>query len=150
MKMKIRYFVIDGQGQLRKASQAAVRALWEGRLGAAALGCPAGGELRLVSVACDEGLLPRRLYLLRLPLTAGMYTSESRLTLQAFTCPECVTPSELAEHHLAGWPADFFRQLAVALDVPLAGLDVPLGVGGPLFTAAALRVSPRQALRHLR
>jgi hypothetical protein len=148
--MKIRYFVVDARGQLRKASQAAVRALWAGRLGAAALGCPAGGELRLVSVACDEDLLPQRLYLLRLPLAAGLFTPQSRLTLQAFTCPECITPGELACHHMAGWPPDFFRQLAVALDVPLAGLDVPLGVGGPLFTAAALHVSPRQALRHLR
>ena len=56
--MKLRYFVIDGQGRLRKAAQAAVRALWDGGLGATALGCAAGNELRLVSVVCDDDLLP--------------------------------------------------------------------------------------------
>jgi len=32
----------------------------------------------------------------------------------------------------------------------LAGVNVPLGIGGPLFLAAKLRVTPREALRHLR
>jgi hypothetical protein len=72
------------------------------------------------------------------------------MTLQLFSLPDCVTPEELARHHTAGWPADFFGQLAVALDVPASALGVPLGVGGPLFLAAALRVTPRQALRYLK
>jgi hypothetical protein len=148
--MKLRYFVVDAAGQLRKAPQAAVRGLWEGGLGADALGCPAGNELRLVSVLCDRHLLPKKVYLLRLPLTGGRFTEESRLTLHLFTRPDCVTPNELVQHHSEGWPADFFRQLAVALDVPAAGLNVPLGIGGPLFLAAKLSVTPREALRHLR
>jgi hypothetical protein len=148
--MKLRYFVIDAAGQLRKASQAAVRGLWDGELGADALGCPAGNELRLVSVVCDADLLPRKVYLLRLPLSAGAFTEASRLTLHLFTRPDCVTPNELVRHHSDGWPKDFFRQLAVALDVPMDNLNVPLGVGGPLFLAAKLRVTPREALRHLR
>ena len=147
--MKLRYFVVDGQGRLRKAPQAAVRALWDGGLGASALGCPANNELRLASVVCDDDLLPQRVYLLRLPLIRGAFTYESRLTLHLFTQPDCVTPGELSRHHAAGWPRDFFHQLAVALDVPAAALNVPLGIGGPLFLAAALGVSPRQALRHL-
>ena len=145
--MKLRYFVVDARGQLRRASQAAVKGLWQGCRGADALGCPAGNELRLVSVVCDDDLLPEKVYLLRLPLMGGAFTLESRLTLQLFARPDCVTPGELARHHTEGWPADFFRQLAVALDVPVAGLDVPLGVGGPLFLAAALRVTPAQAVR---
>jgi hypothetical protein len=148
--MKLRYFVVDGRGRLRKAPQAAVKELWEGRRRAGDLGCPAGNELRLVSVVCDDSLLPQRVYLLRLPLLGGAFTEESRLTLRLFARPDCVTPGELAAHHTQGWPADFFRQLAVALDVPVACLDVPLGVGGPLLVAAALRVAPRQALRYLR
>src|SRR5205085_11362457 len=124
--------------------------LWQGCRRADALGCPAGNELRLVSVLCDDDLLPARVYLLRVPLTGGLFTPESRLTLQLFTRPDCVSPAELVQHHTEGWPRDFFRQLAVALDVPLAGLQVPLGVGGPLFVAAALRLTPRQAARHLR
>jgi hypothetical protein len=149
-EVKLRYFVVNERGQLQKASQAAVRGLWEGTRGADALGCPAGHELRLVSVVCDADLLPEKVYLLRLPLVEGVFTPESRLTLQLFTRPDCVTPGELTLHHTEGWPADFFQQLAVALDVPMAGVHVPLGVGGPLVLAAALRVTPRQALRHLR
>src|SRR5437868_3601921 len=131
--MKLRYFVVDVQGQLRKASQAAVRALWEGRRSADTLGCVRGSELRLVSVVCDTALLPQKVYVLRLPLVEGVFTQESYLTLRAFSRPDCVTPGELLRHHTGGWPADFFRQLAVALDVPVAALEVPLGVGGPLF-----------------
>lgn len=63
--------------------------------------------------------------------------------LQAFARPECVTPREAVRHHTEGWPPDFFRQLAVALDVPVARLDVPLGVGGPLV--AGLRRRAAQA-----
>ncbi len=148
--MKLRYFVIDASGQLRKASQAAVRGLWEARRGANALAGPADNELRLVSVVCNADLLPRKLYVLRLPLVAGVFTEESYLTLHAFGRPDCVTPAELVRHHTAGWPPDFFRQLAVALDVPTTALDVPLGVGGPLLLAAAFRVTLQQALRYLR
>ena len=148
--MKLRYFVVDASGQLRKAPQAGVSALWQGRSRADALGCPIGRELRLVSVVCDEHLLPKKVYVLRLPLTEGAFTPESYLTLRLFARPDCVTPAELIRHHTEGWPPDFFRQLAVVLDVPVARLNVPLGVGGPLLLAAALRVTPRWALRHLR
>jgi hypothetical protein len=148
--MKLRYFVVDEHGQLRKATQAAVRGLWDGGRGAESLGCPAANELRLVSVVCDEDLRPRSLYVLRLPLDCGRFTPESRMTLQLFSLPDCVTPEELVRHHTAGWPADFFIQLAVALDVPAGALEVPVGVGGPLFLAAALHVTPRQALRYLK
>ena len=53
-------------------------------------------------------------------------------------------------HHTEGWPIDFFKQLAVVLDVTRKDLDVPLGIGGPLLMAAALKLSPKQALRYLR
>ena len=92
---------------------------------------------------------PERFYLLRLPLADCRFTEASYLTLHAFTRRDCVTTRELVAHHTEGWPPDFFRQLAVALDVPLERVQVPLGVGGPLFLAAALRVTPRQARRSL-
>jgi len=148
--VKVRYFVIDAGGQLRKASQAAVRGLWDGKRRAEALGCPPGAELRLVSVVCDDALVPRKVFLLRLPLHGGAFTDEARLTLRLFARPDCVAPAELARHHTGGWPADFYRQLAVALDVPVKGLDVPLGVGGPLLLAAAAGVTPERAVRRLR
>ncbi|GAF81962.1 unnamed protein product [marine sediment metagenome] len=37
-----------------------------------------------------------------------------------------------AQRQLAGWPADWQRQLAVALDVPAAELK-KIGLGGPLL-----------------
>lgn len=147
--MTLRYFVVDARGQLCKASNTDVRRLWTGKLRADALGCPNGNELRVVSVVCDADLLPKRVYLLRLPLESGQFTLVSRLTLRAFARPDCVTTRELVHHHTEGWPPDFFRQLAVALDVPLKRLGVPFGIGGPLMIAAAKRVSPREAARYL-
>lgn len=148
--MKLRYFIADDQGQLRKVSQGDVRGLWEGKLRADDLGSTTDNELPLVSVVCDGDLLPEKVFLLRLPLTEGAFTTESHLTLHLFTQPDCVTHAELTRHHATGWPVNFLHQLAVALDVPVAALQVPFAVGGPLFLAAALRVSPRQALRYLR
>jgi hypothetical protein len=150
MGMKLRYFVITRGGRLRKVAQAAVRGLWDGKLRADALGCAIRDELRLVSVVCNSQLLPRKVYLLRLPLERGRFTEESYLLLQAFTRTDCVTPQEAIAHHTEGWPPNFFQQLAIALDIPVAGLKVPLAVGGPLLLAAAMQVTPRQALRHLR
>jgi hypothetical protein len=148
--MKIRYLVVDAEGQLRLARRADIEALWQGNGRAADLGCGAGNEIRLVSVLANNRLVPAKIFLLRLPLTQGQFTKDNYLTLRIFTMPDCVTPREVIEHHTSGWPADFFPQLAVALDVPRRMLDVPLGVGGPLLTAAALRVTPKQALRYLR
>lgn len=147
--MKLRYFVIDKSGQLLKACPRAIYSLWKGTLRADALGCALRDDLRLVSVVCSDKLLPRKVYLLRLPLNQGRFTEESYFVLQAFTRTDCVTPQEAIDHHTDGWPANFFAQLAIALDVPIAGLDVPFAVGGPLFLAAALHVTPQQALRHL-
>jgi hypothetical protein len=148
--MKLRYFIVTPCRDLRKAARRAVKALWEGRCGAGALGGTTGDELRLVSVVCDNNLLPRKIYLLRLPLCDGLFTETSYLTLKAFTRSDCMTAQESVAYHADGWPADLFQQLAVVLDVPVAGLDVPLAVGGPLFLAAAMHVTPRQALRYLR
>ena len=148
--MKLCYYVVDHAGQLRKARKSAVESLWHGACRADALGCRDQSELRLVSVVCDSNLQPQKIFLLRLPLTQGEFTQESYLTLQIFTMPECVTPREVAQHHGGGWPGDLLRQLAVAADVPLAQLSVPVRIGGPLLLAAALKVSPAQALRYLR
>jgi hypothetical protein len=146
--MRLRYLVVDPRGQLRRVSQSAVEGLWEGRHKADVLGCPCRSELRVVSVVMNDALLPRRIYLLRLPLTDGLFTLENYLTLQLFTMPDCVTTKEVVQHHAAGWPTNFFQQLALILDVPLADLPVPVRVGGPLFMAAALRLTPHQALRY--
>ncbi len=148
--MMLRYFVVDDSNRLRKVSQSAVRSLWNGSHGARALGASDDHELRVVTVLCDDAILPKKVYVLRVPLSGGMLTEAGRLALQAFARADCVTPEEAVRHHTAGWPADFFPQLAVALDVPVAHLSVPLAVGGPLLLAAAMHLSLSRAVRYLR
>lgn len=148
--MKLRYFVLDDSGQLRKAPQAAVRAFLDGQLGAEHFRAGDGRELRLVTAVCDDALLPRHVYLLRVPLTTGRFTSDDRVVLKAFACPDCVTPGEAVRHHLNGWPADLIRQLAVAMDVPAAGLDAILDVGGPVLESAVTGLPVRRTLDRLR
>lgn len=148
--MKLRYLYVDRNGQLRKISRKKVEAIWEGKLGTEKLNVGTETELRLVSVLCNSRLIPKRLYVVRLPLIEGRFTIESMMTLQLFSQPEHVTPKEAFEHHTGGWPKTFFEQLAVVMDVPRAQLDLPVGIGGPLFLAAALRITPQEAVRYLR
>lgn len=147
--MKIRYFIADAQGQIQKASQPAMEGLWEGRISGMDVG-GSRGELRLISVLCDKNLIPRTIYLLRVPLIDGYFTPESQLTLQIFTMRDCVTEKEMIEHHGGGWPRDLMKQLAVVLDVPMNQLDIPVRIGGPLFVAAAMGVRPHQTLQYLK
>jgi hypothetical protein len=148
--MHLRYLVVGVQGKLQRVRKSAISALWAGTRSASELGGSSSHELRLISVILDERLLPGKIYLLRVPLTRGVFTLENRLTLQLFAMPDCVTPLERNQHHAAGWPCDLARQLAVLLDVPLANLRGTFAIGGPLFEAAARSVSPRRALRYLR
>ena len=147
--MKLRYYVVDRRGTLQRARHGRIQELWDGKCRSDALGVANDHELRLVTAVCDDDLTPQKLYLLRLPLTGGKFTEEDYLTLRIFTMPDCVTPREVIDHHGRGWPADLYRQLAVALDVPVASLKVPVRIGGPLMLAAALRVPPRKTRRYL-
>jgi hypothetical protein len=150
MGMKLRYLFVDRHGQLTVIRRADVEALWQGRLGADALHGPDLHELRLVSLLCNSRLVPQKIFLLRLPLTGGYFTRDNYRILRSFSMPSRVTAHEMFVHHSDGWPTDFFQQLAVALDVPKAFLNVPLGIGGPLLKAAAMGVPPREAVRYLR
>lgn len=148
--MKLRYLIVDQDGQLVLTRRALVEALWNGDIPANVLGSRCLSELRLVSVIADAKLRPRKIYLLRLPLSNGEFRKENYLTLKIFSRSDCVTPREVVQHHTGGWPKDFFTQLAVALDIPRRDLEVPLGIGGPLLMAAAMSVSPTQAMRYLK
>lgn len=148
--MKLRYFVVDHHGRLIRVRRPAIEQLWRGQSTAAELGCFERSELRLVSILCDNRLVPKKIYLLRLPLCEGRFTKANYFTLRIFSRPDCVTPQEVIRHHTDGWPADFFTQLAVGMDVARARLEVPVGIGGPLLMAAAMRVTPREAVRFLR
>ena len=145
--MKIRHFVLDSHAQLRKFSREAVHEILAGRVSARAFDPGLGREMAMVTVVCDDDLIPESASLLRLPLTDGTFTAADRLVLRAFTRPDCVTPEEAVRHHLTGWPSDLLRQLAVALDVPVAGLDAVLDVGGPALVAALKGVSVKRAMR---
>lgn len=147
--MKLRYLIVDGQHQLKFLGRDQVEAIWRGRANAAEWSGVDASELRLVSVVFGRQLMPKRIYLLRIALTGGYFTRNDYRTLRSFTMREHVTTEEAFQHHSEGWPSDFFTQLAVALDVPRSMLDVPFGIGGPLLIAAALRISPRHALRYL-
>jgi hypothetical protein len=148
--MTLRYLIADTQGRLLLVRRSWVEALWRGRRCVRRHDGSYATELRLISVLSDHRLLPQKIYLLRLSLTGGRFLRENRRALRSFSMPTRVTAREVFQHHSEGWPHDFFKQLAVALDVPRAFLDVPLGIGGPLLMAAALRVPPRQAARYLR
>jgi hypothetical protein len=148
--MKLRYLLVDGNNQLRLIHREHVEAIWRGRVDVAQFGCTDPTELRLVSVMCDGRTLPARIFLLRMALTDGYFTRRNCRALRSYAMPSRVTTSEMFQHHSEGWPPDFFTQLAVALDVPRSMLDVPFGIGGPLLVAAALRVSPRVAVRFLK
>jgi len=148
--MKLRYLIVDSDNQLRLVRREQVEAIWRGELPATSLGCADPTELRLISVISDKRLLPQRIFLLRMPLTASYFKRRNYRTLRSFTMPSRVTVQEAFHHHSGGWPTDFFTQLAIALDVPRGMLDVPFGIGGPLLIAAALRISPKSAARYLK
>ncbi|HZP01458.1 MAG TPA: hypothetical protein VFD30_14300 [Terriglobia bacterium] len=147
--MKIRYLVLNPRGHLRRVGRAQVEAIWQGILPATALGCDAN-ELRLVSVLLDRNLDPKKLFLLRVPLEGGSFTPQCCQRLCIFLRRDCVTTKEVIQHHTEGWPRDFFTQLAVVLDTPVAQLHVPMGIGGPLLVAAAMRLTPTEAVRYLK
>jgi hypothetical protein len=147
--MKLRYLIVDDNQQLRLIRRKEVESIWRGQAPVCQFGIGNRSELRLVSVVSNDRLLPERIYLLRLSLTNGYFAHRNYRALRSFAMPSQVTAQEVFRHHSEGWPRNFFTQLAVALDVPRTSLDVPFGIGGPLLIAAALRISPRHAVRYL-
>src|SRR4051812_46522113 len=62
--MKLHYYVLDGQDRICRVSHKAMEGLWDGRVRAETLGAAGQSELRLVSVLCNNQLMPRTIYLL--------------------------------------------------------------------------------------
>ncbi len=58
--MKLRYMVLDGRGQLALTPKADIEGLWHGRTTAHDLGARSSNEIRLVSVLCDNRLVPKK------------------------------------------------------------------------------------------
>ena len=66
-------------------------------------------------------------------LDRGEITPESRLeAYEAVTARGPKFSSPAAQKQFVGWPADWPRQLAVALDTPVAALN-RIALGGPLL-----------------
>ena len=131
--MQIRYFVADVEDRLHRVPGRAAEGLWLGRVTADELEFALGGELRVVTVLVDDDLEPVMTFFLRLDLDRSEVTDESRLdALDAATAEHGERFSHPAQQRqLDGWPTDWRRQLAVALDVPPHRLG-RTGTGGPL------------------
>ena len=131
--MTLRYFVVDVDGQLRRVPPEAAEAVWAGQEDAGELDVMLGSELKLVTALIDDGLDPVMTFFLRADLDRGAITEESRIAaLEAVTAGHGRRLSDpLQRRQFEGWPDDWRRQLAVALDTP-AKRFTKLGLGGPL------------------
>ena len=131
--MMLRYFVVDVDGELRRVPTAAAEAVWAGHADAGELDVILGSELKLISALIDENLDPVMAFFLRVDLDRGAITEESRIAaLEAITAGHGRRLSDPAQRRqFEGWPPDWRRQLAVALDTPAAHFT-RLGLGGPL------------------
>ena len=131
--MTLRYFVVDVDGELRRVPPAAAEAVWAGHADAGELDAILGSELKLATVLVDDDLNPVMTFFLRVDLDRGRITEESRIAaLEAITAGHGRRLSDPAQkRQFQGWPPDWRRQLAVALDTPAAHLT-KLGLGGPL------------------
>lgn len=147
--MRLRYFVIDRWGKLRRVPQAALEGLWTGDRTAAALGCDLASDLRLVTLLCDEDLQPHACYLLRAGLEGGAITNDSKLQACEAVLENLADESSRAEiaYQLSGWPRDWRQQLAIAADVVPSELPA-VGIGGPLLISSLLNLSVKSSLRY--
>ena len=132
--MQLSYFIVDAHHQLQRVPRQTVESLWQSACTVDEFGFAVGDELRLVSVLCDENLLPAVCYFVRLGLQDGRITNDSRIeAYEAMTARHRRRYDHpAARRQFVGWPADWQRQLAVALDVPARQLT-RLGLGGPLL-----------------
>ncbi|MBW3540859.1 MAG: hypothetical protein KY476_11360 [Planctomycetes bacterium] len=134
--MDLAYFVFDADGVLHRVRPNRIEAVWKGRSPAEAVGVRLDDELRLISALRDERLMPVVCYFVRLELEDGYITDDSRCdAYEAMTARNRRRYDHpAARRQFEGWPADWPRQLAVALDVAVDKLR-RLGLGGPLLMA---------------
>jgi len=145
--MKLIYFAVDEQNELRRAPARKLERIWSGVRSASQLGISLKDELRIVSVVHDGDFRPKVTYFLRLDLEDGWVTDDSR-----FRALEAVEESNRGNlehpavaHQLGRWPRDWRTQVAVALDVPAAEVN-NIGIGGLLPLADVLGIPVRSLL----
>ena len=160
--MRVRYFWIDDDDTLQKATQTRVEAAWEGKQPWNAGGATC--DLRIVTVLTDDEFVPKIVFLTRVRLTDdGHITDESAreatigwslMRPQPGGISEATKPSESyseVQYQLSGWPDahNVRRQLATALDAPID--QVPSAhFGGPLVCSMQLQISLKQAYSYFR
>lgn len=150
--MRLRYFVIDAQSQIRQVPQSTIEGIWRGAKTLADLNLEIGAELRVITALCDSSLNPRVVFFLRLALDNGAITPQSRQL--AYQTVASVISSEgegnnrsAFAYQIDGWPCDWQRQLAIALDTPAKSLT-KIAIGGPLPVSDLMGVSVRESLRY--
>lgn len=149
--MRLRFFVVDDADRLHAVAATRIEAVWNGSKTVDSLGVHASEDLPVLTALCDENLVPRLVFFLRLATRDGSVTPAARdLAYQAVTIfikdSDDDGGQEAFAHQLQGWPHDWRRQLAVALDVPATALD-RISVGGPLPVADLMGVGVKQSLR---
>ena len=135
--MHVIYLVVDCDDQFIRIDQSKAEDIWNGKYNTNDGELDLGDELRLVSALCDDETLdPRMCFFVRLELESGAITNRSR-----FAAYDAMShhlrqrfDADAASEQLVGWPADWQRQLAIALDVPPKRL-CNVGIGGPLLMA---------------
>lgn len=149
--MRLRFFVVDFHDRLVPVSAAKIQAVWSGARSADSLGIMTGRDLPVLTALCDDRLVPRLVFFLRLGLSQNHVTDGARhLAYEAVTLflqdGGDDGGQEAFSMQIQGWPCDWRTQLAVVLDVPVSTLD-RISVGGPLPVADLMGVSLRQSLR---
>ena len=128
--MQLKYFVVDADERLWQVSRYTVEDLWKNHATSDEFDFNLDEELRLITVLCNERLLPIVTFFVHLELEQGRITDESRV--EAFEAMGGRDDVTSAKRQFFGWPDDWPHQLAVALDVPISHFR-KVGVGGPLL-----------------
>ena len=133
--MLLNYFVVDTDHQLRRVERELVEEVWCGARSTDELGHDIGDQLRVVSVLSDDAdLQPQICFFVRAEVRDGSVTDQSRIdAYEAMTVHQKRAEDTFPDsEQFEGWPDDWQRQLAIALDVPAIQLQ-RVGVGGPLL-----------------
>lgn len=148
--MQVRYFVVDDTGVIRKAPQSRIEGVWADRRPASDLGRWVDRDLRIITVVCNDHLEPVWVYFVRVAIHNNRITPASRLIAhQAVTGgAEDKQLQKIMAFQATGWPIDWQRQLAVAMDAPRRQLD-RIDLGGPLPMSDLLGVSVGCLLRKI-
>ncbi|QDU80580.1 hypothetical protein Pla110_23110 [Polystyrenella longa] len=130
--MKIVYHVVDRDRQLVRVPSEVMERYWNHSGGTPEVSQLVDDQLQLVTSLLDDRLNPIINYMLDLELNEGWISPESKLqAYQSLSLQRNEAKFEELQAILERWPADWPTQLAVALDVPVMGLN-KIGLGGPL------------------